>query len=68
MAMSDTQLQPESYYLAPTRFVPNSKLPVLVYRNVLPSPVEEDSATGFLERHNWAKLVSQDTYFIFIYR
>ncbi|KAA8904585.1 hypothetical protein TRICI_005455 [Trichomonascus ciferrii] len=55
--MSDSQ--PETYYLEPTKFVPNSKHPVLVYRSVLPTPVDEESATEFLQRHNWTKLVSR---------
>ncbi|KAH8663444.1 hypothetical protein BGZ60DRAFT_411325 [Tricladium varicosporioides] len=46
---------PEEYYLKPTPYVPNSDLPVLVYRNVLPKPHEEDSTTKFLEGNNWEK-------------
>lgn len=46
---------PEQYFIPPTKYVPNSDLPVLVYRNVLPSPYEEVSTSQFLEAHNWEK-------------
>lgn len=60
MATSTTaakSIAPEEYYLKPTPYVPNSDLPVLVYRNVLPSPHDEDSATDFLEANSWEKRV-----------
>ncbi|KAI1442736.1 hypothetical protein F5Y02DRAFT_395448 [Annulohypoxylon stygium] len=47
--------EPETYYLEPTQFVPNSKLPVLVYRNVLPQPYDEITTQVFLERNQWLK-------------
>lgn len=51
--------EPETYYLEPTQFVPNSKLPVLVYRNVLPQPYDEITTQVFLERNQWLKGVRQ---------
>lgn len=51
-------LEPEVYYLPATKYVPNNKLPVLVYRKILPEPYDEDSATEFLERNHWVKGVS----------
>lgn len=54
----------EQLPLQPTAYVPNSPLPVLVYRDVLPSPRDEGSVTQFLTRHNtWEKGVSQPTYY-----
>lgn len=50
--------EPEVYYLPATKYVPNNKLPVLVYRKILPEPCDEDTATEFLERHHWVKGVS----------
>ena len=44
---------PEVYYISPTLYVPNSKLPVLVYRNCLPRPYTSSSTIEFLERHKW---------------
>ncbi|CZR67983.1 uncharacterized protein PAC_17882 [Phialocephala subalpina] len=49
MATMTTTISPETYYLKPTPYVPNSDFPVLVYRNVLPKPHEEDSTADFLE-------------------
>ncbi|KAH6696842.1 hypothetical protein F5X68DRAFT_219310 [Plectosphaerella plurivora] len=45
----------ECFMLSPTPDAPNSPLPVLVYRNVLPTPRDEESATAFLTRHAWEK-------------
>ncbi|KAH7394306.1 hypothetical protein BKA66DRAFT_297052 [Pyrenochaeta sp. MPI-SDFR-AT-0127] len=46
---------PEVYLLASNEFAPNSKLPVLIYRNCLPRPFSEDETTAFLESHGWVK-------------
>ncbi|KAJ3545676.1 hypothetical protein NM208_g2399 [Fusarium decemcellulare] len=46
---------PEVYHFAQTRSVPNSKLPVLVYRDVLPRPHNEKTIEEFLERNQWLK-------------
>ncbi|EEH38333.2 hypothetical protein PAAG_01254 [Paracoccidioides lutzii Pb01] len=54
--MSSTTTQPvERFYLQPTTFSPNSPLPVLVYRNVLPQPHSESATTEFLEGNNWER-------------
>ncbi|KAI5459341.1 hypothetical protein BGZ63DRAFT_491549 [Mariannaea sp. PMI_226] len=47
--------KPEVYRLTQTDFVPNSRLPVIVYRNVLPRPLDETSTTQFLEKNEWIK-------------
>ena len=45
---------PEIYRLEKaTRYVPNSCLPVLVYRSCLPSPLDEASATKAVEENQW---------------
>ncbi|KAH7173166.1 uncharacterized protein B0J16DRAFT_418523 [Fusarium flagelliforme] len=45
----------ECYLLPPTADAPNSRLPILVYRNVLPLPRTEETATQFLTTHRWEK-------------
>ncbi|KAH6962835.1 hypothetical protein DER45DRAFT_551930 [Fusarium avenaceum] len=45
----------ECYLLPPTEDAPNSRLPILVYRNVLPYPRTEETATEFLTTHRWEK-------------
>lgn len=47
---------PETYYIKPNTCAPNSKLPILIYRSVLPSPASEESTTSFLTSHGWRKL------------
>ena len=47
--------EPEKYTLAPTAHCPNNTLPVLVYRDVLPKPLTEESASEFLQRFSWGK-------------
>ncbi|KAH6873427.1 hypothetical protein B0T10DRAFT_533290 [Thelonectria olida] len=47
---------PEAYTLPPTEYVPNSPMPYLVYRNVLPLPVTETSCQEFIEQHGWTRL------------
>ena len=50
--------EPEVYYLQPTACAPNSPLPYLVYRNVLPQPLTEASTAEFLEASGcWKKTV-----------
>lgn len=46
---------PEQYQIPPNEFAPNSSLPVLIYRDVLPLPLSEDKVTEFLESHDWEK-------------
>lgn len=44
----------ETFYCAPTETVPNSHLPVLVYRNVLHQPCsEEDKIIEQIEENEW---------------
>lgn len=45
--------QPETYWTKPNQHCPNSKLPVLVYRNVLPDDLTEDSVRSALEKNDW---------------
>lgn len=48
--------QPMEYFVLPsTHFVPNNPLPVLVYRQVLPTPVHEVTTTPFLEKNKWER-------------
>ncbi|KAK2473662.1 hypothetical protein H9L39_13622, partial [Fusarium oxysporum f. sp. albedinis] len=49
---------PEQYFLPPTEYCPNSKMPVLVYRNVLPSPRTIDSAQTWIEKNGWLRAVT----------
>lgn len=52
--------EPEKYILPPTSYVPNSPLPVLVYRNVLPFPRTEQTVQDFIELHGWERKVGTD--------
>ncbi len=46
--------EPETYYIAkPTPHVPNSPLPVLVYRSALPTNPTAESVRGAIEQNNW---------------
>lgn len=45
--------QPEVYYCSQTPYVPNSRLPVLIYRDVLPKPYSEQTAAQSLEKNEW---------------
>ncbi|WEW58158.1 hypothetical protein PRK78_003626 [Emydomyces testavorans] len=47
----------ERFYLQPTVYSPNSPLPVLLYRGVLPQPYTEESTSRFLEANDWEKKV-----------
>jgi hypothetical protein len=53
-----TATYPEQYPLEPTINVPNNPLPALVYRNVLPAPLDSESAKQLCESHGWEKRVS----------
>lgn len=52
--------QPEAFFFKPTNYVPNSQLPVLLYRKVLPFPLQENSVKAFLESNNWVHGVSSE--------
>ncbi|RMJ26042.1 hypothetical protein PHISP_03069 [Aspergillus sp. HF37] len=54
MAVEDDR-ELETYTLPPTPHVPNSPLPVLVYRNALPAPVTETSTQRFIEGNGWSR-------------
>lgn len=56
----------ECYFLNPNQDVPNNKLPVLHYRNVLPKPLDEDSVTNFLTANKWEKRVSCSLHYLFV--
>ncbi|OAX82122.1 hypothetical protein ACJ72_03526 [Emergomyces africanus] len=54
--MSPIRTQSERFYLQPTTYSPNSPLPVLLYRNVLPRPHSASTTIEFLERNKkWEK-------------
>jgi uncharacterized protein YjlB len=46
---------PEEYYLTPTPYVPNSRLPALVYRDVLPPNPTPESTKEALEKNLWIR-------------
>ncbi|KAF2093368.1 hypothetical protein NA57DRAFT_61494 [Rhizodiscina lignyota] len=46
------QTNPETFYISPTPHVPNSKFPVLVYRNVFSDPTP-DSIQESIEKNDW---------------
>lgn len=48
---------PDRFFLQPTKHSPNSPLPILLYRKVLPEPYSEESTTKFLEKNDWEKRV-----------
>lgn len=47
--------EPEIYWTRPTTRVPNSKLPVLVYRDVLPRELSLASIETALQANDWIK-------------
>ena len=53
--MDSNAPEPETYYCAQTPFVPNSRLPTLVYRDVLPRPHDEETTREFLEGNQWMR-------------
>lgn len=57
LMMENNALAPEVYYLPATKYVPNSPLPLLVYRNALPKPLTVESAQEFVESHGWTRKV-----------
>ncbi|KAF2462011.1 hypothetical protein BDY21DRAFT_330266 [Lineolata rhizophorae] len=44
---------PEQYFLEPTPHCPNNRFPVLIYRNILPTPYNEATARAYLEKNGW---------------
>src|SRR5436190_19961128 len=53
---------PETYYLRPTRFVPNSTLPVLLYRGVLGDSPTPESIRSLIEPNQWIRGGQWKTY------
>jgi uncharacterized protein YjlB len=53
---------PETYYLRPTRFVPNSTLPVLLYRGVLGDSPTPESICSLIEPNQWIRGGQWKTY------
>lgn len=51
---------PEQYVLPATKYCPNNEMPVLIYRNVLPSPRTEKSVQEWIEKNGWLRAVSVD--------
>lgn len=51
--------QPEEYHIRSTYYSPNNRLPVLVYRDVLPKPYDESTTTEFLTKNGWERRVSR---------
>lgn len=49
---------PEQYVLPATKYCPNNRMPVLVYRNVLPAPRTEETSQAWIEKHGWFRAVS----------
>ena len=49
--------QPEKFFLPAIKNVPNSDLPALVYRNVLPRPFSSEQAKQLCEKNGWEKRV-----------
>ncbi|PIB02897.1 hypothetical protein CB0940_12006 [Cercospora beticola] len=47
--------EPELYWTQPTQHCPNSKFPVLVYRNVLPEDLSIEAVEKALGRNQWRK-------------
>ena len=56
-----TIIPPDQFFLQPTAHSPNSPLPILLYRDVLPAPYSEESTTQFLEANDWEKRVCPPT-------
>lgn len=60
--MPGVRPEPESYYLPPTHYVPNSKLPVLLYRGVLGSSPTPESIRSLIEPNKWMRGGQWKTY------
>ncbi|PKY01820.1 hypothetical protein P168DRAFT_292877 [Aspergillus campestris IBT 28561] len=55
MSTPQARVQPETYYLQKGTFVPNNRLPALVYRGVLPRPLSRESTKALCERNHWER-------------
>ncbi|KAL4925238.1 cupin domain-containing protein [Aspergillus undulatus] len=59
--MSAHQVEPEQYFLSPAPHVPNSKLPILVYRNAL-NNTSPRNILNIIEPNGWIKGGQWKTY------
>ncbi|WPG98621.1 Hypothetical protein R9X50_00141400 [Acrodontium crateriforme] len=50
-----TSSNPEVYWTPPSVYAPNSLLPVLVYRNVVPADQGQDAIQKLIEANHWEK-------------
>lgn len=57
MSAPQPRVHPEAYYLQKGTYVPNNRLPALVYRNVLPRPLNRESAKALCEGNHWERRV-----------
>lgn len=58
MTAPEARVQPEAYYLQKGTYVPNNRLPALVYRDVLPRPLSRESTKRLCENNHWERRVS----------
>jgi uncharacterized protein YjlB len=52
MSIRTTTIEPELYTINPTPYVPNSRLPIILYRNALQDPTPE-SVKAAIEPNQW---------------
>ncbi len=50
---SSTSTKLEIHYIAPTPYVPNSQLPIVIYRNVIPDPDDHDGIADLLRGNGY---------------
>ncbi|KAF9889818.1 hypothetical protein FE257_006908 [Aspergillus nanangensis] len=55
MARVTQVIYPEAYYLGQGNLVPNSRLPALVYRGVLPKSLDKGEIQALCEANRWEK-------------
>lgn len=48
-----TQVEPEVYWLPSSSYLPNSRYPVLVYRNVVPTDQGPEAIKAVVEKNKW---------------
>ena len=53
--MSHSKSNPEVYWTKPSLVAPNSRLPILVYRNVVPVDASPEELQQIVESNNWIK-------------
>ena len=62
MQVVNMKPEPETYYLQPTRYVPNSNLPVVLYRGVLGTTPTPESIRSLIEPNKWIRGGQWKTY------